>query len=51
MVIIVQHGKWNIKWVLIDLRSYANVLFWDTFQKLHLIPNDVKVFRVSLIEL
>lgn len=51
MVIIVRHDNWDIKWVLINLGSSVDVLFWDAFQKLQLNPSKVKVFRGSLIRL
>lgn len=46
-----QHGKWDIKWVLIDPWSSVNVLFLGAFQKLELDPNDVQMFSGSLMGL
>lgn len=51
MVIIMQHGNQDIKWVLIDFGSYVEFLLLDVFQKLYLNLNDVKVFRGSPIGL
>lgn len=31
LVIIVQHGNWDVKRVLVDLGSSVGVLFWDVF--------------------
>lgn len=50
-VIIVQHSNWDVKRVLIDLGSSADVLFRDAFNKLHLDSNEVNVFSDSLTRL
>lgn len=43
-----QQGNWDIKCVLADPSNSIDVLFWDTFQKLQLNPNDIKMFSGSL---
>lgn len=51
LVITVQHENGDIKHILIDPGSSANVQFWDAFQKLQLDPNDIKIFSGSLMGL
>lgn len=38
LVITVQYNNWNIKWVLIGVGSYVDVLLWDAFRNYNLIP-------------
>ena len=48
LVITVQHGKWDIKHLLIDLGSSVDTLFWDTFQRLQLDLEGIQRFNGSL---
>lgn len=51
MVIMIQHAKWDVKRVLIDLGSFADILFWSTFQGLEKDPHNIGSFQGSLIDL
>lgn len=47
LVISVQQGNWNIKCVLIDPGSSADVLFWNAFQNVQLNADNIKTFNDS----
>lgn len=48
LVITVKHGNWDMKCVLIDLRSLTGVLFWDVFYKVRLNLNGIQSFTGSV---
>lgn len=51
MVIMIQHAKWDVKRVLNDLGSSADILFWSTFQGLEKDPHNIGSFQGFLIDL
>lgn len=51
MVITLQYSDWDVKWVLIDPKSLASILFCNTFERLRLDPYDVQTFQNALVGL
>lgn len=49
MIIIVRCDKSEIKRVLVDQGSYANILYWEAFETLHLDLEDLKHFKGFLV--
>lgn len=51
MVIIMQIRKWNVKRVLIEQGSSANVLYWDAFKGMNFDIIELFLFKGSLVGL
>lgn len=49
MVITVRYGYWDIIRVLVNLGSFAYILYWDAFEELHLNLDDLNEFQGSLV--
>lgn len=48
MVVTLQIFKWDVKRVLIDSGSSADILYYDTFDRMGLDPEQLQPFRGTL---
>jgi hypothetical protein len=49
MVITLQIFKWDVKIVLVDPRSSADILYYDTFDRIGLDPEQLQPFKGTLV--
>jgi hypothetical protein len=49
MVITLQIFKWDVKRVLVDPRSSADILYYDTFDRIGLDPEQLQPFKGTLV--